>query len=88
MSRGARNEAKTSFADIVIEALKGIRSEILLYAVAVAALLVGSASFGLEVLNEVKWPLILIFTVALFAYFFARAVPRAKRRLKKHSQSS
>ncbi len=87
MSREARDEVKISFAEIVVEALKGIRSEILLYAVVVAALLVGSASFGLEVLNEVKWPLILIFTIALFAYFFARAVPQAQRRLKKRRES-
>ncbi len=87
MSREEKNDVKTSFAEIIIEALKGIKSEILLYAVAVAALLVGSAFLGLEVLNEVKWPLILIFTMALIAYFFARAVPRAKHRLKKRRES-
>lgn len=80
-------ETRISVTDIIVEALKGIRSEILLYAVAVAALLVGSAAFGLEVLKEVKWPLILIFTLALFAYFFARAVPQAQRRLKKRRES-
>ncbi|MDH7511857.1 MAG: hypothetical protein QHH14_02795 [Clostridiales bacterium] len=87
MSREEKNEVKASFAEIIIEALKGIKSEILLYAVAVAALFVVSASLGLDVLNEVKWPLILIFTIALIAYFFARAVPRAQRRLKKRKES-
>jgi len=71
-----------SFADVIIEALKGIRNEILIYAVAMAALLVGSAYLGIEILRELKWPLLLIFSVALIAYFVARAVPQARARLK------
>jgi hypothetical protein len=78
-----QEEQKISLSDIIIEALKGIKSEILLYAIVVAALIIGSAALGLEVLREVKWPLIIIFTLALFAYFFARAVPKAKLNLKK-----
>ena len=73
---------KLSTADIVIEALKIIRSEILAYAVIVAVLLIGTASLGLEVLRELKWPLIIVFTVALVAYFFARAIPGAKTALR------
>ena len=73
---------KLSTADIIIEALKIIRSEILAYAVIVAVLLVGTASLGLDVLRELKWPLIIVFTVALVAYFFARAVPGAKTALR------
>jgi hypothetical protein len=75
-------EHKISFGKIILEALKGIKSEILLYAIVVAALLVGSAYFGPAVLKEIKWPLTIIFSLALVAYFFAGAVPRAKRRLK------
>lgn len=71
-----------STADIVLEALKIIRSEILAYAVIVAVLLIGTAALGLEVLRELKWPVVIIFTVALVAYFFARAVPRAKTALR------
>lgn len=74
--------AKISAADIALEALKKIRSEILAYAVVVAALLIGSASLGLDVLRELKWPLVVVFTVALAAYFFAKAVPRAKTQLR------
>ena len=70
--------------DIIREALKGIKSEVLLYAVAVAALFVASASLGIEILRELKWPLLAVFSVALLAYFFARAVPRARMRLKKN----
>jgi hypothetical protein len=85
------SETRISVTEIIIEALKGIKSEILLYAVAVVALLVGSAAFGLDVLKELKWPLILIFSVALVAYFIARAIPKArvqlKQRLKQRSES-
>jgi len=77
-----KEESKISIASIILEALKGIKSEILLYAIIVAALLVGSAYFGLAVLKELKWPLIIIFSLALTAYFFAGAVPRAKSRLR------
>jgi hypothetical protein len=80
-----QEEPKISLSDIIIEALKGIKSEILLYAIVVAALIIGSAALGLEVLREVKWPLIIIFTLALFAFFFARAVPQAKLSLKKRA---
>ena len=72
--------------DIIREALKGIRSEILLYAVAVAALFVASASLGIEILRELKWPLLAVFSLALLAYFLGRAVPQARLRLKKSSE--
>jgi len=72
--------------DIILEALKGIKSEILLYAVAVAALFVASASLGIEILRELKWPLLAVFSLALLAYFFGRAVPQARIRLKKGSE--
>jgi hypothetical protein len=82
MPEEPKEEAHIAFGDIIIAALKGIKSEILLYAIVVAALLVGSAYFGLAVLKELKWPLILIFSLALAAYFFAGAVPRARTRLR------
>jgi hypothetical protein len=78
-------ELKISIFDVIIEAIKGIRSEILLYAIAMAALLVASASLGNEILRDLKWPLIAIFTAALIAYFIARAVPRAKLRLRERA---
>ena len=82
MPEEPEEQVQIAFGDIILEALKGIKSEILLYAIVVAALLVGSAYFGLAVLKELKWPLILIFSLALAAYFFAGAVPRARTRLK------
>ena len=74
--------ARLSATDIIIEALKIIRSEILAYAVIVAVLLIGTAALGLEILRELKWPLVIVFTIGLAAYFFARAVPRAKAALR------
>jgi len=76
-----RTEPEISPGEVIVEALKGIKSEILLYAVAVAALFVGSSAFGLDVLRELKGPLLFIFSAALVAYFVARAVPRARGRL-------
>ncbi len=78
----SEDTVRLSVTDIVIEALKIIRSEILAYAVIVAVLLIGTAALGLEVLRELKWPLVIVFTVALAAYFLARAVPRAKTALR------
>lgn len=75
-------EPKIQVHEIIVEALKGIKNEILLFAVVVAALFVGSATLGLEVLKEIKWPLLFIFSLGLIAYFVARAIPQAKIRLK------
>ena len=86
MSGDQKEEPKISFSRLILEALKGIKSEILLYAVIVAVLLVGSAYFGIDVLREVKWPLLIIFSLALVAYFFARAVPRARANMKKRAE--
>lgn len=72
--------------DIILEALKGIRSEILLYAVVAAALFIASGSLGIEILRELKWPLLAVFTLGLMAYFFGRALPQARMRLKKASE--
>jgi hypothetical protein len=86
MPQEEEKELKASIFDVVIEAIKGIRSEILLYAIAMAALLVASAQLGSEILRDLKWPLIAIFSVALIAYFIARAVPRAKARLRERAE--
>jgi hypothetical protein len=72
--------------EILMEALKGIKNEILLYGIAVAALLVASASLGLEILRELKWPLIILASVVLIAYFLGRAVPQARVKLLKKTQ--
>ncbi len=76
------DEARTPFRDVILEAIKGIKSEILLYGIIVAGMFIGAASLGIEILRELKWPLLVVFTLALVAYFFFGAIPRAKRRLK------
>lgn len=77
-----------NWSEILIEAVKGIKNEILIYALVVALLLVSASSFGLDVIRELKWPLLFIFTLGLVAYFLARAVPQARRRLiRKQKQS-
>jgi hypothetical protein len=83
MSAVFEDVPKIAWNDIVLEALRGIKSEILLYAVVVAALIIGTAALGIEILKELKWPLVIVFTLALFAYFVAGAMPRAKNRLIK-----
>lgn len=83
MSAVFEDVPKIAWTDIVLEALRGIKSEILLYAVVVAALIIGTAALGIEILKELKWPLVIVFTLALLAYFVAGAVPRAKNRLIK-----
>ncbi len=70
-----------SWGEVFIEALKGIKSEVLIYAIVVAVLLVGASSFGLDFVRELKWPLLFIFTLALVAYFLGRSLPQAKQRL-------
>ena len=60
-----------TFWDILLEALKGIRSEILLYGIVVIVIIVGSARFGLEVLRELEVPLLLFATFVLIVYFLA-----------------
>ena len=75
-------EDKAPFRDVLLEAIKGIKSEILLYAIIVAGMFIGAASLGIEVLRELKWPLLIIFTLALLAYLFFGAIPRAKKRLR------
>jgi hypothetical protein len=83
MSAVFEDVPKIAWNDIVLEALRGIKSEILLYAVVVAALIIGTAALGIEILKELKWPLVIVFTLALLAYFVAGAMPRAKNRLIK-----
>ncbi len=76
-------EARIPVLEVIIEALKGIQSEILLYAIAMAALLVSSAYLGIDFLKELKRPLMALFSAGLVAYFFARAVPQARARLRR-----
>jgi hypothetical protein len=68
------------FGDVLLEALKGIRSEILLYGIAVIIIIVGSAQFGIAVLQTLEIPLLIFATFVLIVYFIL-ALIRAKKRV-------
>lgn len=87
MSAVFEDEPTIAWTEIIAEALRGIKSELLLYALAVAAILVGSAYLGIDVLRELKWPLIMIFSAGLLAYFFSRSMPEAKKRLLRQKKA-
>lgn len=81
MSAVFEDEPRIGWTEIIVEALRGIKSELLLYALAVATILVGSAYLGIDVLKELKWLLVGVFSAGLLAYFLSRAVPEARKRL-------
>lgn len=66
---GAEGGDQPPFGDVLREALKGIRSEILLYGIAVIIIIVGSAQFGIAILRELESPLLLFATFVLIVYF-------------------
>jgi hypothetical protein len=68
------------FGDVLLEALKGIRSEILLYGIAVIIIIVGSAQFGIAVLQTLEIPLLVFATFVLIVYFLL-ALIRVKKRV-------
>ena len=67
------------FGDVLLEALKGIRSEILLYGIAVITIIVGSAQFGIAVLQTLEIPLLIFATFVLIVYFILALIGARKR---------
>ena len=82
MAPRPEGEGSLPFWDVLAETLKGIRREILLYAIAVLILLVGSAQLGVEILRELKWPILGFATLVLLIDVFTRALPRARKRVR------
>jgi len=82
MESETEQAGKLPFWDVLAETLKGIRREILLYAIAVLILLLGSAQLGVEILKELKWPILGFATLVLLLDTFTRALPRARKRLR------
>ena len=70
---GTGGGARFSLGEIVPGVLKGIRSEILLYGIAVIIVIVGSAHFGIAILRELEVPLLLFATFVLVVHLLARA---------------
>jgi hypothetical protein len=73
-----------AFGEILREAVRGIRSEILLYGIAVIVIIVGSAQFGIAILRELERPLLLFATFVLMVYFIL-SWAGAKERVTKKS---
>jgi hypothetical protein len=67
--RGEEGGDRPPFGDVLREALRGIRSEILLYGIAVIVIIVGSAHLGIAILRELEYPLLLFATFVLVVYF-------------------
>ena len=67
------------FGDVLLEALKGIRSEILLYGIAVIIILAGSATFGIAVLQTLEIPLLVFATFVLVVYFILALIGARKK---------
>ena len=65
--------------DVLLEALKGIRSEILLYGIAVIIIIAGSATFGTAVLQTLEIPLLVFATFVLLIYFVLALLGARKR---------
>jgi hypothetical protein len=66
---GSGGEGEPPLGDVLREALRGIRSEILLYGIAVIVIIVGSARFGIAILRELEIPLLIFATFVLVMYF-------------------
>jgi len=76
---GTKGRGEPPWGDLVLEALKGIRSEILLYGIVVIVIIAGSAQFGIAVLEKLEIPLLVFATIVLVIYFLF-ALTGAKRR--------
>jgi purine-cytosine permease-like protein len=74
------------FGDVLLEALKGIRSEILLYGIVVIIIIVGSAQFGIAVLQTLEIPLLIFATFVLIIYFILALMSARKRVIKQKAE--
>ena len=74
------------FGDVLLEALKGIRSEILLYGIAVIIIIVGSAQFGIAVLQTLEIPLLIFATFVLIVYFILALIGAKKRVISRKAE--
>ena len=63
---------------VALEATKRIRHEVLLFGVVVAALLAGAAMFGTPVLEQLRWPLVVILGLVLITYLVLRMSRRVE----------
>jgi hypothetical protein len=81
-----KETGKLPLGDLLLEALKGIRSEILLYGIAVIIIIVGSAQFGIAVLQTLEIPLLVFATFVLVLYFILALIGARKRAASRRSE--
>ena len=83
--RAVTEQEEPPFGDVLLEALKGIRSEILLYGIAVIIIIVGSAQFGIAVLQTLEIPLLAFATFVLILYFILALIGARKRAVSRRA---
>jgi len=85
MPQGAESKGRGEppLSDVLLEALKGIRNEILLYGIAVIIIITGSARFGVEILQVLEVPLLIFATFVLGVYFILNIVGARGRVLRR-----
>jgi hypothetical protein len=81
-----KEQEQPPFGDVLLEALKGIRSEILLYGIAVIIIIVGSAQFGIAVLQTLEIPLLIFATFVLIVYFILSLIGARKKAVSSRAE--
>ena len=84
--RAVIEQEEPPFGGVLLEALKGIRSEILLYGIAVIIIIVGSAQFGIAVLQTLEIPLLAFATFVLILYFILALIGARKRAASRRAE--
>ena len=65
-----KKEEKLSYGNVLFEVVNRIKVELFLFAIGYATILVGSAVYGIDILRELKYPLLFILTIVLVVYTF------------------
>ena len=79
-SEKTEKSSQTTYSDIVLQAMKNIKSEVLIFGVITAAFLIGLACFGLEVVRELKWAFVIVLIVCLVFYFLMKREENTQER--------
>ena len=69
-----------SYTDVLLNAMKGIKSEILLYGIVIAVFLITLACFNVEVVRELKWVFVIVLTICLLFYFLMKREESVQKR--------
>jgi len=80
---GTGRGGRPALGAVLREAIRGIRSEILLYGIAVILIIAGSAWLGIAILQELEYPLLLFATLVLVVYFILRWASAKERAAKR-----